>query len=470
MSSSAFLRRPSSQTGRRRGGGVVPAGRKETPNFRAQSPARGEVLMELKPDDIKDVKNNSKIKDCKYVASYNWLDGEDPKIAVPGTPPLWNPPAIPRELELDSGDFFRDLNAARYPSCPLVPAAQAVRELATQFPTQDVDVFTCADTLCKLARFNCGEEQTFRIILTKIGNTLFMIRRENSPDELIPEVKGYGHTFPNAYTLWEQDVKTSVSHQRIIHYGFGGLRLLVRFEVDGYYGGEKDSDPLMTGADKLLSQLKHNFLHGHIAPFGEDGLQISRTGRGAVAQGSIFEIKTRNAFDFNTWTTKKVIDTSVLIPKLYFCQVPTLMAGFHTQGTFKDIDKMDMRPATEQWEANNAENLGRLASLLYRLVDIAKASQTSLELCRSDMGPLEIRRVTGEVCDEIPASLRSWWLGEDSPPMQESNNSDDAPAVGQADYGDGHESDEYDHCSYSDHAAGDKGNDSDDSWIDFTAC
>ncbi|KAJ4505296.1 hypothetical protein HRR83_008754 [Exophiala dermatitidis] len=84
MSSSAFSRRPSSQTGWRRGGGVVSAGRKETPNFRAQSPARGEVLMELKPDDIKDVKKNSKIKDCKYVASYNWLDGKDPKIAVPG--------------------------------------------------------------------------------------------------------------------------------------------------------------------------------------------------------------------------------------------------------------------------------------------------------------------------------------------------------------------------------------------------
>jgi DNA-directed RNA polymerase subunit H (RpoH/RPB5) len=36
----------------------------------------------------------------------------------------------------------------------------------------------------------------FRMIVELVGQTVFLVRRENSPTERIPNVRGYGHTFP----------------------------------------------------------------------------------------------------------------------------------------------------------------------------------------------------------------------------------------------------------------------------------
>lgn len=49
-----------------------------------------------------------------------------------------------------------------------------------------------------------------------------------------PGRRGYGHTFPEANTTWEADVKGSASHQRLIRYNVAGLDMVVRFEADGY--------------------------------------------------------------------------------------------------------------------------------------------------------------------------------------------------------------------------------------------
>jgi hypothetical protein len=77
-----------------------------------------------------------KIEKCEYLASYNWLDHpKDPTILVPGmdslpavsatkktnstmcqgSPPLWSPSLSTKRLKEDSGEYFRDPNAARYP-------------------------------------------------------------------------------------------------------------------------------------------------------------------------------------------------------------------------------------------------------------------------------------------------------------------------------------------------------------------
>src|SRR5437764_7357210 len=85
-----------------------------------------------------------------------------------------------------------------------------------------------------LLRFVRKIDKPFRFHVEVVGNTVFFIRREISPTELIPNVRGYGHTFPEAYTTWETDARGSESHQRIVMYTFGGLKCLVRFESDGY--------------------------------------------------------------------------------------------------------------------------------------------------------------------------------------------------------------------------------------------
>lgn len=106
------------------------------------------------------------------------------------------------------------------------------------FDPKDVDIVTCGSSLGNLLRFVRKIDREFRVIVENIGSTVFITRRENSPTQTIPDVHGYGHTFPEAYTTWPGDVKGSESHQRIIQYSFGGMKCLVRFEADGVSPGE----------------------------------------------------------------------------------------------------------------------------------------------------------------------------------------------------------------------------------------
>jgi len=78
------------------------------------------------------------------------------------------------------------------------------------------------------------------MLVEVIGNTVSLIRRENEPTELIRDVRGFGHTFPEVYMMWDENVKGSVSHQRILRYRFGGFNFLVRFKGDGYIGDRVD--------------------------------------------------------------------------------------------------------------------------------------------------------------------------------------------------------------------------------------
>lgn len=92
----------------------------------------------------------------------------------------------------------------------------------------DADVFGCGSTLGNLLRFTRGIDKAFRFTAEVIGKTLFLIRKENDPKQFIEGVRGYGHTFPDAYTTCPEEVKDSETHQRIIQYDLGGLQCLVR--------------------------------------------------------------------------------------------------------------------------------------------------------------------------------------------------------------------------------------------------
>jgi hypothetical protein len=114
---------------------------------------------------------------------------------------------------------------------------QAILTEKPEFSLDNVDIIGCGSTLGSLLRFARGTVQSFRMLVEVIGNTVFLIRSENSPTEIIPDVRGYGHTFPEAYTTWNASGQGSESHQRLINYDFAGMNCLVRFEVDGFSTG-----------------------------------------------------------------------------------------------------------------------------------------------------------------------------------------------------------------------------------------
>ena len=141
----------------------------------------------------------------------------------------------PRQLKQDRGDYFRDPNAAKYPTYPIEPAIRTVLAESSDLPNTKIDLFACRSTVGNLLRFVRAVDKPFRFDVEVAGNTVFFIRKEKSPTELIPGVHGYGYTFPESYTTWERDVKSSENSQRLITYDFNGLRRIIRFESDGYF-------------------------------------------------------------------------------------------------------------------------------------------------------------------------------------------------------------------------------------------
>lgn len=74
------------------------------------------------------------------------------------------------------------------------PAAKAVIAQNPHLDTGNIDVFACTSTLGNLLRFLKNDDKTFRFTVEGVGRTVFFVRRENAPDELIAGPRGYGPT------------------------------------------------------------------------------------------------------------------------------------------------------------------------------------------------------------------------------------------------------------------------------------
>lgn len=371
----------------------------------------GQLLMTINKADLSSTTDTSDlppaITGCEYVASYSWLD-KTSTILVPGKPPAWTPLGKPQQLKEDQGQYFRDPNAARFPKHPVEPAVQALFELKPAYPTAEVDVFACGSTIGNLLRFARGLDKSFRFTLEVIGTTVFFIRREGSPTEIIPDVRGFGHTFPEAYTTWEADVKGSESHQRLIKYNFGGVECLVRFGSDGYFSELDSSSAKITTPKKAsnptsLTDAFSSASLGGTTLSKSENLKVKSAGN-EIPQSAVFDLKTRSA--------RKAAenDMSDIYPRLWITQVPNLILAYHKRGLFEDIRKLDVRRELDNWAEQNANGIRRLHALMRRIIEFARNSTSSkLEVYRADVNHLEIRKQAGDGCDALPPDLKTKW-------------------------------------------------------------
>lgn len=74
------------------------------------------------------------------------------------------------------------------------PAVKAVIAQNPQLDTGNIDVFACTSTVGSLIRFLKNDDRSFRFTVEAVGRTVFFVRRENAPDELIAGPRGYGST------------------------------------------------------------------------------------------------------------------------------------------------------------------------------------------------------------------------------------------------------------------------------------
>ncbi|KAK3672104.1 hypothetical protein LTR78_008075 [Recurvomyces mirabilis] len=409
---------------------------------RPPSPSVGPLVETWTLDSLRGLAkiSNTTIAKCESIASFNWLDKKDPTIVVPGGPPVWTPLSEPVQLQEDSGDYLRDPNGARYPTNPLDPAVWALLVQKSSFQTSEVDIFACGSTLGNLLRFVRKVDKPFRFTIQKVGNTVFFVRRENKHDERIIGVRGYGHSFPEAYTKWSSEVKGSASHQRLIKYDFDGLACVVRFEGDGYL-------PDLASADE----------HDETSPLTIPELaRLSmQLGGRPVPQEAIFDLKTRSV--------RRILN-DVLgeeLPRLWLTQIPNFILAFHDRGTFHDIRVQDVRKEVQNWEKQNQGMLQQFAALLRKLVDhVMDSPDGRCEVRCKRIGILEIRTQL----DDAPVGLSKelhevWTRGPWSPPT-----SDDECVGG------GAVASTSDNDSADDGVAVDIASFSDDESADFTAC
>lgn len=331
---------------------------------------------------------------------------------------------------------------------------------------RQTDVVACGSTISNLIRFLEREDKPFRMLVELVGETVFFIRRENTPRELIQNVHGYGHTFPESYTTWDAEVAGSTSHQRIISYRFGGLNFLVRHEGDGYIAGD-DADekvpssklPSLGGfdvgaeLDHLSSALAGNRVTSKLPEDTHAGLKVIHSGK-LVSQDQIFDLKTRS---FRKKETETLVDTlGEQLKRLWVAQIPNFILAYHKYGVFDEINVREVQQYVDDWERSHVDVLSRLAALIHHIINLVRARPDhKLELRHSAAGTLEVREQLEDAGDALSKNGRLLWENGGDQITREDSSSID---------GDGWDSDGLDHDSLD----GDRWDDEVEP--DFTAC
>ncbi|OHF03872.1 geranylgeranyl pyrophosphate synthetase [Colletotrichum orchidophilum] len=372
--------------------------------------------------------SSAQVTDCQVIASYNWLDRTAPSILVPE----------------DDGIYYRDKNAARFPAHPMEPAIQAVLSARPVPLTRQVDIVACGSTIGNLLRFIRGNEKPFRMLVEVVGDAVHLIRRENSPKETLSDVRGYGHTFPEAYTTWDAEVRGSASHQRIIQYDFGGLNCIVRHEGDGYLKHKQGSSAnkprrAMTekdSVDDLIENLKVNETTPKVS---QDPIHLQlNTGGFEVPQSAVFDLKTRSA---------KRKGTDFLgeeLPRLWVAQIPNFVLAYHQRGMFTEIEVMDVAKEVKAWEKSKNQELSRLAALLHHIVQLARMSQDGrLEIGRREFDKLDIRKQCPGLAPAFSREVIDRWKAWLTKDVQDGPSPDDEDELQWSDS----DGDDYTACS-----------------------
>ena len=340
---------------------------------------------------------------------------------------------------------------------------RAILDAADDTP-KDADVFACGSTLGNLLRFTRGKEKAFRFTVEVVGDTLFLVRKENDPKELIEGIHGFGHSFPEAYTTWPKEVKGSETHQRIIQYKLGGLRCLVRFECDGFFEDSSTADKIRSPTTHDLSDLRTEDLlsvallkstltaPGPTFESSPSTLNVLKTGA-SIPQTAIFDLKTRSR------RYNKDIDMDDITPQLWLKQIPNFIVAYHDgAGLFQsqDIHIQDARSLTRTFEEDNAEAIGCLVTLLNKIIKAARAEPSGmLEVYCPGSDELQIRKQFGDGVHALPSDLLDQWEANCDTGGFEFGEDDTESGAWEKTYED---------------ALGDSDELSDDGDMDFTAC
>ena len=391
------------------------------------------TLVEISRQDLLDLSTIpfATITDVKHLSSYNWIEAPTPTIAVPGSPPLWSAPRVPRQLRKDSGLIYIAQNAARHPESPLEPLFRALYIANPSFDIHSIDVVTDRNNIRKLLSFinpssTRNRLETFTINIEVTKNTAIFCRAETATHEIIGprEFRGFGHEFEKAYTT--SQITGSTGHHRIISYRFNDLKFIVRHETDGYVDAgtrRPSSNSKRPESDSLSSMLKSLSLSPTNSPPNTTSagpkLTIKEEGE-VIPLESTLEIKTR--------VVHKPLEIEEVAPQLWVSQTFKLVRAYHYNGTFQRPEVEDVAALIKRWEEHNQTNLRKLATLIKKIVDVVKGCDGSA-IVKYDVkvDKLVVSKVEGKKM--LPKDLYSKW-DDGGNPRGKTNTENDAGAEG----------------------------------------
>ncbi|KIJ62266.1 hypothetical protein HYDPIDRAFT_158061 [Hydnomerulius pinastri MD-312] len=339
------------------------------------------------------------LKDLKAIASYSWIDAVTPTIAVPGSPRVWTNSRVTR-VPADTGLQYIDQNAFRMRDhSPLLPIFVAIDSMHENFRYSDLDLVSDRSNVRKLLRFIGGAqgEQDFRIDIDLVGTTCLFTRREEKNCENFVNFCGYGYEYEKAATTATRGCEKAVGHHRIVSYDFGGLKVLLRFEVDACTLASTSDDDLL----QSFSTLDTGTGGGAATtapPLPASVLTVKyTTPRTLVPQSAMIEIKTRAVHRALDWTN--------IYPQLYLSQTAYLYVAKHDRGNFRAVERVDLDGVTMKPYAKQAEaSMGKLKALLDVILEAVRKQGSGVPLslvCQGGKLTLHKRKAGSSIGDGI---------------------------------------------------------------------
>ncbi|KAI9065981.1 hypothetical protein FKP32DRAFT_1566831 [Trametes sanguinea] len=359
-----------------------------------------------------------KPQNLRYIGSYNWQDETTPTIIVPGSPPIWRDRALPYRVPFDTGIVMVDQNNYRMgTSCGLLPLFRAVDVMSADGSTTvdwgTVDIITDRNGLRKLLRWLAftGEDtlKEFRIDLQLGGSKTVLMHRweKRTRENVVPPKGGCGHNFEHESTFAAPGCERSTGHHRIVQYDLGGLKIVVRFEVDACIAGSVSARGIRQAgqgrgaqvatvvaelADILAGLDLFSTTASQPESLGASPIQVIRAGS-IVPADSIIELTSRSVRYIHefSWDEK--------YPQLVLSQTPHLYLGGHDRGTFQQIRKYRLGGSElRHVESASQQIFKQLVSILRTIQQLMKdhGRQGSLSLvCQSD-GALKVYKRTSD--------------------------------------------------------------------------
>jgi hypothetical protein len=334
------------------------------------------------------------IGDVEVVGSYSWIDAPTPTIAVPGSPNIWTN-TNPKRVAADSGMVIIDQDAHHMVS-PFAPMFAAIDDLhESKYKFGELDIVSDRNSLRRLFRWATGalDEKGLRIDVERAGQTCLFIRHEKMNVEKVQGFKGYGHNYEEAATRPAPGCEKATGHHRIISINFGGLKILLRFEVHACTGvTSHDPDDLVAALSGLEIKSDDPTVETSVSTRKHiEGITIIRTTpRTPVAQSTLIQIKTRASHRELNWAEA--------YPQLYLSQTAYVYLAKHTRGNFGDVEKIQLAGDSMKVHAKQAEEgMRKLKVALNQVLDAARKEKdgTGMSLIREGNELVLYRRNPG---------------------------------------------------------------------------